>query len=168
MLGTPQLTAKKAMKFTEKTIAGIQIIGSIALALSCAVELYRTPQAHNALSIALYIIFFVYSAAALYFGIALWQAKSSARRPSAIVWAFQIPFVISNPISYGIVTGLGFLLKINSTSQTTAVSFDFALVERHMFYIFGQTGIFAIGINIFAIVFVYRLWVRDSHEEKPA
>jgi hypothetical protein len=70
----------------------------------------------------------------------------------------QLPFVISSPISYSIVLGLAAQLQVIETPRDTAFNVNFPLFEQHIFYVAGQTPSFAIGINLLAAYFCYRLF----------
>ncbi len=74
----------------------------------------------------------------------------------------QIPVVVSNPISFAIVTGFGLIVQMVTTTVSTAVTFEFALIERHVLYVAGQTPVSVIGINIFAGCCVQWLWLRKA------
>lgn len=147
---------------TRKFIAALQIIGGITLILSCVSDIYRIPETHNILSIAMYLAFMSYAGAAILFGGHLWKDYSSATIPCVLIWATQIPWVISKPLSFGVVTGFGLVFQIVSTPMGMSLGFDFPLIERHVLYVAGQSSALVMGINFFAVFCVQYLWSRRA------
>ncbi|MDS4020831.1 MAG: hypothetical protein RKR03_10070 [Candidatus Competibacter sp.] len=142
---------------TLKTIAVIQIIGAAFLILSCVMEMYNIPETRNTLSLFLYALFIVYAGISIYYGTALWSRKPSAKLPCIVIWALQIPFLISKPLSYYVVLGIGFVIHANVTPNFTGIAFDFSIPEKHIFYISGRPEILSFGINFFAVLVAHRL-----------
>lgn len=143
----------------RKFMASLQLLGGSVLLLSIAHEFSSTPpQDHNLLSICFYIIFILFCSAAIAYGWLLRKGVESSRLPSAAIWFVQLPFVISSPISYSIVLGLAAQLQVIETPRGTAFNVNFPLFEQHIFYVAGQTPSFAIGINLLAAYFCYRLF----------
>jgi hypothetical protein len=149
-------------KSIPRAIAAIQTLGGIALLFGCLFELYRTPQAHNVFSISMYICFVLYSALAVYFGINLWRGREISFLPCTAIWCFQIPTLISNPLSFSVVTGIGLGVQFSIRNNVSAIVLDFPIIERHTFYIAGQPGVFTIGINFVAVYVVYALTKRRN------
>jgi len=147
---------------TLKTISVIQIIGAAFLILGCIMEVYNIPETRNTISLILYALFIMYAGISIYYGTALWSRKPSAKMPCIVIWALQIPFLISNPLSYYVVLGVGFVIHANVTSTFTGIAFDFSIPEKHIFYVSGRPEILSFGINFFAALVTHHLLLYKS------
>ena len=133
------------------------MIGGIAMAISCGVEFVKHSTNQSAADLLLYLLVIAYAATSAFLGASLWKDRTSSYLPSALIWSAQVPVIVSAPLSYAFCTGFGIVIQQVSTSATTGIKIDFALLERHVLYITGQPEAFVIGVNIFAIYCSYAL-----------
>jgi len=116
----------------------------------------------------LILIIFVLSIIA---GIYLWQEKNIGYWLTYIVQVLQVPYVVTNIISYSIVSGLQLAFIIVSSSQILNLNTNFWIGSNANFGIYNEVPFSALGFNIVPVIIIlylvnYQLKQKRQKEEK--
>ena len=104
-------------------------------------------------------------------GIWLWQEKKLGYLLTYIVQILQVPYIVTNVISYSIVSGLQLAFIIEFSSQILNLNTRFWIGSNANFSIFNEVPFSALGFNIVPLIIIlylvnYQLKQKRQKEDK--
>jgi hypothetical protein len=156
-------------RYLHKTIAALQLSGAVLTALLLGYEVAHSSR-QRALGFEYLIAAYLFAACALgiWAGVLLWRNRPLGYKLSIATQALQVPLVMSSPLSYALMFGVGAWVYLSRAGTSWGVETKFRVGELYQFGVGRTAESVEFGVNVVACYIMYRLWRTLRKATEPS